>query len=98
MKKITVRAHCFHGWETVVGVPVKIGVIEDLFAATPRITWSQRIHKNLFDITHIPSGFCYAVGAKSPHDAAAAFEAKIKAIGKKKYQKAIMKAMEISSE
>lgn len=77
----------------VKGIPVKIGVIEDLFVATPVWYASGRVSDALWNITHIPSGHSKHAYAPSVRKAVRMTEEKIKALGKQEYQKAIRKAM-----
>lgn len=95
-KRVSVRILTYFGWETVFGVRVKVGVIEDLFAATNRAACGGRTIKGLWDITHIPSGFCYTSGARSPSKAAKKFEKAVKEIGRERYEAAIASAMQKS--
>lgn len=82
-KRVSVRILTYSGWKTVLGVPVKIGVIADLFVAT------NYPFSNAWNITHVPSGHCDETYEPSPSRAAKTFEEKIKKIGRKKYQAAV---------
>lgn len=74
------------------GVPVKVGVIDDLFAATHK--WMNgNYFETDWNITHIPSGLCHSACAFSPQEAVAHFTSEILRLGKERYQKRINNAM-----
>ena len=95
MKKISVRINTMMGWKTVEGVPVKVGNISDLFAATPYLLPSSSVLNGRWNITHIPSGCCYMTYARSVKQAVELFEDEIKSVGKERYQDAIYRAMKL---
>lgn len=88
-----VRIRTMTGWEYVEGVPVKIGVISDLFAATPHVLPQMWAVQNRWNITHMPSGHCYVCYASSPNEAVSEFSRVVQHVGRKSYQKAVRKAM-----
>ncbi len=75
------------------GIPVRIGVIDDLFVATNKHMGAGVFLSGVWNITHIPSGAGAIVNASSPEEAVRLTEAKIRSIGKAGYQRLIRKAM-----
>jgi hypothetical protein len=78
---------------TIQGIPITVGNINDLFVATPNILPSMTVSERSWNITHIPSGHCYACYSDSPEDAVRDFERALQNIGKRKYQKRIKQIM-----
>ena len=81
------------GTKVVDGIPIKVGILDKHFAVTPCWLSSKFLVENRYNVTHIPSGCCYAAWAKSAKAAKAMFEEKILQIGKTRYQKVIRQAM-----
>lgn len=79
----------------VLGVPVKIGVLEGVYAATPRWAFPNQILKDVWDVTHIPSGLAHLSASDCPEDAAEKLSEFIQRIGKATYQHKIRRAMKV---
>lgn len=75
------------------GIKVKIGVLDNMFVATPRVRYDNSFDELKWNITHIPSGYCYDCRADSPEEAVSIYERKIKTVGKLNYQRELRRIM-----
>ncbi|MCR4304965.1 MAG: hypothetical protein NUV63_12215 [Gallionella sp.] len=91
MKSIPVVISYYEGTKVVEGYPVKIGVLEGVFAATPSCL---SFFNDEFVITHLATGLAVpGFSERTVKQAVRAAEKRIMNVGEKRYQEAVLKAI-----